>query len=200
MAALYDVELNSLLDQLVPVRHFTRRPRPSDPRFDKDCRDAKRLTRRLERACTAASRRSAAAPATSAAATEAAAARTAWYSQRRVYRQLRHRKCTEFRRDKIQADQSDPRKLWKSVDVLLGRGRVPASSAVDVDTFNQFFSPTRSLRFACRLAVRHQRRLAMCGQAYRFMRSRRWRRMMSSKPFGDYHISPQLPILFRQPF
>ena len=29
---------------------------------------------------------------------------------------------------------------WKSVDVLLDRGRVPASSAVDVEAFNQFFT------------------------------------------------------------
>jgi len=28
----------------------------------------------------------------------------------------------------------------KSVDVLLGRGRVPASSAVDVEAFSQFFA------------------------------------------------------------
>ena len=73
-------------------------------------------------------------------------------AQRRVYRQLRHRKCTEFWRDKIQADQSDPRKLWKSVDVLQGRRRVPASSAVDVK-LSISFSRTRSLRFVCRLAT-----------------------------------------------
>jgi len=53
---------------------------------------------------------------------------------------LLHRKCTKFWRDKNEADQSDPRKLWKSVDVLLGRGRVPASSAVDIEVFNQFFT------------------------------------------------------------
>ena len=41
---------------------------------------------------------------------------------------------------KLTTDQSDPRKLWKSVDVLLGCGRVPASSAVDVEAFNQFFA------------------------------------------------------------
>jgi len=64
------------------VTLFDVHDRLTDPWFDKECRDAKRLTRRLERVCTAASRRSAAAPATSAAATEAAAARTAWYSQR----------------------------------------------------------------------------------------------------------------------
>jgi len=46
MAALYDTELIGLLDQLVPEREFTRRPRPSDPWFDKECRVAKCLTRR----------------------------------------------------------------------------------------------------------------------------------------------------------
>ena len=126
MAGIYDDEINAVPDRLLPVRRFTRRSRPSDPWFDKECRDAKRLTRRLERAYAAASRRSAAALTTSAAASEAAAARTAWYNQRRLYRQLRHRKCTKFWRDKIEADRSDPRKLW--------------SSAVDVDTFSQFFA------------------------------------------------------------
>ena len=140
MAALYDAELISLLDQLLPTRYFTRRARPSDPWFDKECRDAKRFTRRLERAYASVSRRSAGSPATSAAAAEAAAAKSTWYNQRRLYRQLRHRKCTEFWRDKIEADHSDPRKLWKSVDALLGRGKVPASSAIDVETFSQFFA------------------------------------------------------------
>ena len=54
MAALYDDELNSLLDRLLPLRQFVRWPRPSDPYFDKECRNAKRLTRRLERAYAAA--------------------------------------------------------------------------------------------------------------------------------------------------
>jgi hypothetical protein len=43
MAALYDDELNSLLDQLLPKRQFIHRSRPSDPYFDKECHDAKRL-------------------------------------------------------------------------------------------------------------------------------------------------------------
>ena len=55
LAAPYDDELNSLLDQLLPVREFTRRLRPSDPWFDKECRDAKRATRGLERAYAAES-------------------------------------------------------------------------------------------------------------------------------------------------
>jgi len=55
MAALYDTELIGLRDRLVPQREFTRRPRPSDPRFDRSAG----LLSRLERASAAASRRAA---------------------------------------------------------------------------------------------------------------------------------------------
>jgi len=57
----------------------------------------------------------------------AAAAKEAWYNQRRQYRQLRHRKSAEIWSKKIEADQADPRSLWKSADSLLGRGGMPAS-------------------------------------------------------------------------
>jgi len=50
MASLYDTELTVMLERVVPARTITRRPRPSDPWFDAECRTAKRLTRRLERA------------------------------------------------------------------------------------------------------------------------------------------------------
>jgi len=52
MAESYDAVLTSILDRLVPVRWIVRRPRPSDPLFDGERRDAKRLTRRLERVYT----------------------------------------------------------------------------------------------------------------------------------------------------
>ena len=51
MVAMYDHELNVLLEQLIPARSITCRRRPTDPWFDAECRTAKRLTRRLERAC-----------------------------------------------------------------------------------------------------------------------------------------------------
>ena len=121
MALLYDDEMNMLLDESLAVRQFLRRPRPSDPWFDSECRQAKRLTRRLERASVAAGRWAAEFPADAVA--SAAAAKETWYSQRRVYRLLRHRKSSQFWRSKFETDQSDPRKLWRSVDVLLRRGR-----------------------------------------------------------------------------
>jgi len=50
MASLYDTELTAMLDRAVLACTVTRRPRPSDPWFDAECRAAKRLTQRLERA------------------------------------------------------------------------------------------------------------------------------------------------------
>ena len=145
MATTYDTELNAVLDRLLPRREFVRRQRPSDPWFDKEFRDAKRLTRRLERAFSAASRRAAVATASAssdapAAAAEADTAKTAWYNQRRLYRALRRSKSTDFWRWKLEANQTDPHKLWRIVDDLLGRGLVSASSAIDVEEFNQFFA------------------------------------------------------------
>ena len=49
MAALYAGELNNLLDQVIPSREVSYKPRASDPWFDGECRAAKRLTRQLER-------------------------------------------------------------------------------------------------------------------------------------------------------
>ena len=145
MADMYDSELYVQLDQQIPMRHFVRRQRPSDPWFDKECRAAKRLTRRLERSFSSASRR--AAISTDSASSDAAAAvakadtaKTAWYNQRRLYRQLRRNKSADFWHAKFEANQSDPHKLWRLVDDLLGRGRTPASSAIDVEVFSQFFA------------------------------------------------------------
>jgi len=45
MTSLDDTELTAMLDHAVPARTVTRRPRPSDPWFDAECRAAKRLTR-----------------------------------------------------------------------------------------------------------------------------------------------------------
>jgi len=44
-----------------------------------------------------------------------------------LYRQLRHTKSAEYWNDKVEANQSDPHKLWQLVDDLLGRGRTPAN-------------------------------------------------------------------------
>lgn len=131
MSTLYDVEMAVLLDQFVPSRTITRRPRPSDPWFDVECRTAKRLTRRLERV--------AAASAKSANVSSAASASDAWRAQRRSYRELRNRKRDAFWSSAVAANRSSPRQLWRSVDLLLGRGQAPVGDAITVDQFHEFF-------------------------------------------------------------
>ena len=124
----------------IPLRPVFRRRRPTDPLFDSECRAAKRLTRRLERAYAAACRRRAAADAT--------AARVAWYDQRRAYRQLRQQKCRDFWAEKIETERSHPAKLWRSVDQLLGRGRVPMSLSIAVEIINQFADKVANVRLS----------------------------------------------------
>jgi len=68
------------------------------------------------------------------------AARTAWYEQHRIYRQLHHRKCRDFWTENFETERANPAKLWRSVDNLLGRGRVSANLSISVETFNKFFA------------------------------------------------------------
>ena len=52
LAELYESELHTILDRILPLRTSTRRRRPSDPWFDDNCRTAKRQCRKLERRAT----------------------------------------------------------------------------------------------------------------------------------------------------
>ena len=113
LAALYDDELTRVLDQTLPECHYMCRQRLSDPYFDRECCDAKRSTCRLERAYTADNLRAVATAAVSSAAVSDEAvkaananAKTAWYNQRRLYHELRKRKCTEVYPDKFEASTS----------------------------------------------------------------------------------------------
>jgi len=170
---MYEQELTSILDRLMPFREVTHRARPSDPWFDKDCLEAKRLTWRLERAYRATCRKAdieiSAVAGTS---TAVRVAKDAWYAQRRNYRELCQRKRSAFWCDTVETDRKSPRSLWRSVNQLLGRGQPPESSAISVDEFSRFFndkvnavrlntagalkpfSPTSGLVCRCRLSVR----------------------------------------------
>jgi len=61
----------------------------------------------------------------------AAASNDAWTTERRSYRDLRNRKREEFWQTKIESERSTPRRLWQSIDSLMGRGHAPPSSSID---------------------------------------------------------------------
>jgi hypothetical protein len=101
LANLYDSTLTELLDRLTPFRQITRRPRESDPWFDYECRVAKRTTRRIERAYSAAAGRSAACDTD----VNVRAAEAAWRAQRVNYRNLHKYKRRTFCVITVEADR-----------------------------------------------------------------------------------------------
>jgi hypothetical protein len=128
LAQLYNTEITTLLDRLVPARSVTCRRRPSDPWFDAELRAAKREVRRLERAARHTDPNDA-----------VAAANAAWTAQRRSYIALRRQTRETFWRNKIDAERHDSRQLWRSIDAVLGRGRVPPSDAISPVEFHRSF-------------------------------------------------------------
>ena len=130
LARLYDSEITSLMDRLIPVRTVRCRRRPSDPWFDDECRVAKRSVRHLERESRRADPTDV---------VVAAAATAAWTARRREYRDLLRRKRETFWTAKIDAERSTPRQLWRSIDTLMGRGHSPTPNAVSADEMHRFF-------------------------------------------------------------
>ena len=58
---------------------------------------------------------------------------------RREYRALLRGKRESFWQSKVELEKSTPRQLWRSIDALLGQGRVPPTDDDDTETLNQFF-------------------------------------------------------------
>jgi len=59
---------------------------------------------------------------------------SAWTAERRAYLALRRQKYEAFWRERVDAERPNPRHLWRSVDTLLGRGRVPPSEPTPTPT------------------------------------------------------------------
>ena len=63
----------------------------------------------------------------------------AWRAERRQYIELLRRKRSAFWTTRVDAEQSQPRRLWRSFDELLGRGAAPPSSDIDASALHRFF-------------------------------------------------------------
>ena len=121
LAELFDNQMNNILDKLIPYQQVVRRQCSSDAWFDVECRDAKRLTRRLECAYAAAVRRNPQQPPEDfVSATRVDDAKAVWYAQRRSYRDLVQRKRRAYWVDTIETNRNSPKRLWSTVDLLLG--------------------------------------------------------------------------------
>ena len=69
----------------------------------------------------------------------AAAATAAWYAARRTYRELRRLKRESFWSGKIDSERLSPANLWRSVDTLMGRGRMPLAEAIGPNDLHNYF-------------------------------------------------------------
>ena len=110
--------------------------------FDNDCFEAKRRTRRLERAYRAACRRQTAQRNTGSSTgvdNAKAALSFGGVNDAAIVTFARFVWRSAFWRDTVERDRESPRKLWRSVNQLLGCGRPPASSCITVDESSRFF-------------------------------------------------------------
>jgi len=109
------------------------RRRASDAWFDDDYRVAKRCVREFERDV----RRIRRADPQNTTAIDAATA--IWTKRRREYRNMLRTKRQKFWLAKVESESSSPQLLWRSIDVLFGRGRISSSLSVTADAVHAFF-------------------------------------------------------------
>jgi len=147
-AEIFDSQMNDILDKLRTSQQVLRRQRSSDDSFDTDCRDAKRLTRRLERVYSAAVRRIP----QQLQDTQVDDAKTAWYAQRQRYRDLRQHKRRDYWVELVETNRDSPKRLWRTDDQLLGRGRLPVNSAVTAEDLSYYFEKKVAVVQASQLA------------------------------------------------
>jgi len=114
--------ITSIADQMVPPKTVTCRHRASDPWFDDECRTARKNCRRLERQ----SHRS-------------LAVMDRWRTKLRSYRRLTRRKHADFWHISIEGQKTSPRRLWRSIDQLMGREKQAASPDITASVFYKHF-------------------------------------------------------------
>ena len=145
LADMYANELTRIADEVAPVKTVRVMDRPSDVWFDDDCREAKIQLRKLERTLKKTSKYS----------SEWSMLNENIISHRKYYRRLRRSRQREYWRDKISNESDTPSKMWKSVEIIMGKGKVITSDSVEVtaDKFLDFFqSKVHTIRQATKTA------------------------------------------------
>jgi len=117
-------DVDSRCWQIVAYPDNVQRPASDDD----ECRQAKRSLRSSERLARRAGPLSdASLPAVA-----------SWRAERRCYFDLVRRKRAMFRTIRVDAERTQPGRLWRSFDQLVGRGRTPPAE-IDASALHQFF-------------------------------------------------------------
>ena len=124
MAFNYNTVVTDFLDRLSPPVETTRRKRKSDLWFDEDCRRTKGTVRKLEQRYKK---------------TNQAHDRAAWTAALHGMHRNFRIKRSNFWTGRIASQKNDPRKLWSSIDTLLGDSRSTEKTEFSADDFMCFF-------------------------------------------------------------
>lgn len=126
LTLLYEENIESALDQLIPQKSIKVRRRISDPWFDEDCRKAKRLLRRIEHHFYQRN--------------SDIVSEFEWRVCKKAYYDLLKVKRRYFWSSKVYHDRNNPRELWNSINYLLGRNRASPNSTINAEDFVAHFS------------------------------------------------------------
>ena len=134
LSKLYDDSITQFIDQLIPARSAKIRKRASDPWFDQDCRNAKRLVRRFERHYRDLKYRS-----PLPLPTDVFEAFLQWKCSIQGYKRLIKEKRDCFWKNKIMSDICSSKHMWKSVDEIMARGKKSIPNGLTPEDFCDHF-------------------------------------------------------------
>lgn len=132
LAELYNTTIFDIIDHQIPIKHSRIPQRPSNPWFDKDCRQQKQMVRRLERYV-----RSCISP--------SAELLLEWKDNLQQYRSLLRRKRLAYWQSRIDSNVNTYCSLWQSVNSLMGRGRREPTQSLSADDFLDYFTSKASM-------------------------------------------------------
>jgi len=123
---VYKNSLTQLLDKHAPIRTCKKRSHVLSPWFDDDCRMAKRRARRLKRRYYKS---------------KTVADRTLWIAELKSTSLFYQKKRNGYWQSKISENKGTSKKLWSSLNTVLGRGGASkaSTSGLSAQGFSKFF-------------------------------------------------------------
>ena len=119
---LYNTTLTAILDNFIPLRTLRIRQRPSDPWFDKECRNSKQLKRKLEQRYLRS---------------QCQKELTSWVLQKSLFKRLCRQKRKQFWDTKLSNSKNKSAITWSYINKISGRGKCNPTSDIDATDFQK---------------------------------------------------------------
>ena len=122
---LYNTTLTAILDNLIPLRKLRIRQSPSDPWFDKECRDSKCLKRKLERMYFRS---------------QCQKELASWVLQKSLFKRLCKQKRNQLWDSKLSNSKNKSSITWSYINKISGRGKCNPVSGIEAGNFQKHLS------------------------------------------------------------